>query len=323
LTSLAIADVEIEPRARYDETMRLRTVLWILALAVIFGFGWRKSYENHVYRARRDAWDVRMQRLEKEWNQARDKEYERLVASLRSLHGQPGGRDQVIKELAGGDSLSFREEKGRDVASWSHPQYGIRVNLAFEGDRLVGHGLRGGSHVWEVYRMPPKPIGTLSTADHLRRLVVRWGPWVWFVCLLVAMASRSYGLAAAQMMLMITLACGVAWTVASNFPITVRGIFSNDKLFFAATMYVFSLVVLAIRVAPVVARSARPRLMQFGMRTLLSVMALVAVFSAMGPLGYFAMCVFAVGGALFFIMLQLLIGRQAAACTTDANGSLA
>jgi hypothetical protein len=90
-------------------------------------------------------------------------------------------------------------------------------------------------------------------------------------------------------------------------------------LFFAAMMFVISLIVLAIRVAPAAARSARPRWIQFGMRSLLGLMGLVAVFSAMGPLGYFAMSVAGIGGFFFFALLQYLVGVGSGTQYTPAS----
>lgn len=292
--------VAIDWPARYHEPMRSRTILWILALAAIFGFGWYKSCENRADRQRRAAWNQQMERLQAESQQ----EYRRLVAWLRTLHSQPGGRQQVIDEVPGGDELAFHEENGREVTSWTHPEYGIRIDFGFVGDRLVSHQANSGTGNLLTIQREPARIATSSRAERVRRFAAGWGGWLWLVCLVLAFAPRSYGLIAAEMMLLVTLACGVAWTVSPFYSITVQGILSNDPLFFAAIMFVISLIVLAMRVAPIAARSGRPQSLRFGMGTLLSIMAAVAVLSAMGPLGYFAMCVFAVGGVCFYGLLQ-------------------
>ena len=51
----------------------------------------------------------------------------------------------------------------------------------------------------------------------------------------------------------------------------------------------------------------------YGLCLLLAAMGVVAVLSAIGPLGYFAMCVAAVGGLLFFILLR---------CSVDIRRSM-
>jgi hypothetical protein len=286
--------------------MRRRTILWIIALAAIFGFGWRKSYENRVDLDRRAAWEERMQRLQA----ASDKEFERLRSWLKQLASQPDARKRAKAELDEGKPLVFERDGEREAATWTHPEYGIRLQMDFRGEKLVAHGLDGGTAQVLAIHPPPEQIATSSSAEQMRNFIVRWGPWLWFAFVLVALGSRSYGLAAAESALAAALACGTAWAVAPHYTLTLNGIFSNDKLFFAAMMYLGSLAILAVKLAPLARPGKSTRSLQFSLRTLLAVMALLAVLLAMGPFGYLAICVFAVGGLFLCFVLRLLSGRR-------------
>jgi hypothetical protein len=276
-----------------------RIILWLLALALILGFGWYKSYENRADRERREAWELRRQRLQAESQQ----EYKRLVDWLRSVHSQPGGRQQIMEKLPGGDEFQFHDEGRRQATSWTHPEYGIQLQLGFEDDQLTSIAASAGE-VAAVYPMPEQ-MATSSRAEAVRNVAVAWGAWLWLGLLLVALASRSHGLAAAEAALAAALVCGTAWAVSPYYTLTPRGIFSHDRLIFAALKFLGSLVILAIRMTPLMTRAERPRGPQFSLRTLLAVMGLTAVLLAIGPLGYLAICVFAVGGVFFLVVVQV------------------
>jgi hypothetical protein len=96
-------------------------------------------------------------------------------------------------------------------------------------------------------------------------------------------------------MVVLSVACGMAWLVSPLYDLTLQGILSNDSLGIALVMYVVSLGLMAFRV-----RHHQLLKFQFRVRTLLTITGLVAILLAMGPFGYVALAAISIG--LFFVL---------------------
>lgn len=276
---------------------RPHLIVWLLVIAGILGCGWYKDWENRYDRHRRQVWEQRITRLQSE----SQNEYARLVDRLRELNSQKGSRQRVGGLLtAAGAGLHIESGQERDIATWIHPEYGIHLRMEFQEDRLVGFGAGGGgSSVLSIHPQPPS-VARTSRAEAIRQVVATWGRWLWLIVLPLALVSRRYGLVAAEGLLAVAIACGAASLVSPLHTLSPAGIFSNDPLFFAALMYVTSVVCLALRCGPQLERTLPLwQKFRFRLRTLLVLIAATAVLLAMGPFGCVALVVLAIGSVLF------------------------
>jgi hypothetical protein len=231
-------------------------------------------------------------------------EYEQITGWIRELYDQPDARQQIESRLLETWSVTRERVEERGIANWTHRRYAIPLRTEFEGDRLVAHSARGGSmQRWKKYPQPVR-VAISSPAESVRRFIAAWVGWLWLAALAITILSRRYGLIAAEAMLAISLVCGAAWAVAPNYTLTVQGVFSNDPLFFAAVMYLSSLVCLALRLAPRLDDLDRSLRLRFRIRTLLIATGVIAAFLAMGTFGYFALLVLTIGACIFAVILQ-------------------
>lgn len=271
------------------------TILWTIFLVLLIASGWYKSVENRRDWDRQVAWHSRMQRLQEESRA----EIKRIDALLESDRTTPLTRKDLERELNDGEPFELEEEKGRLRADWVHPEYGIPVTMYFDGHQLEGWRMTGGSFTQFPRNAQPPRTSHSSLAEHIRRRIPGTATGVWLAALVSSLISRRAAWSAAQVMLTASLAYGAATVVAPNYNLTVQGIFSNDPMFWAVIMYVGSIIGLAINWP-----DRRPN-MQFTLGHLLLVFTAAAVLLAMGPFGYFAFCVFAVGGVLLWVLLCL------------------
>lgn len=275
---------------------RTRWIVWLLVLSVILGFSLWKADENHRDREQQQAYSQQIKQHEAEGAQ----EYSRLKQLRNDLRDDPNARRRLEQELNNGRPFDYEQEGRRDIARWYHPEYGIRLEFRFEEDRLVGTSMRFSTSLIQASLPQPLRFSRTSSAEAIRRRVPTSAAFVWLAGLAVTIASRKYGLVGSEAMLAASLAFGAAHAVNPGYTMTVRGIFSNDPLFFAVAMYVASLIALAVRMPPLKGR------FRFRMLHLLVFMTALAVLLAMGPLGYFAIAVFAAGAVLLY-WVRLLV----------------
>ncbi len=266
-------------------------LVWLMVIVAILLMGKFKDEENRSDREQQTVWRQQLKILQVE----AQVEFERLGAWLRTLNSQADAKQQIEKELQGGEPFLLKKHGKYQVANWTHPKYGIQVELQFFEKKLVGHG----SHTGTVPLPQPSRHSFDSNAESVRKKIPRPAIAAWLAALFVAAVSARYGRVAEEFMLAISLACGTAWLVNPWYSITLLGIFSNDILFFALLMYLASIFLLALR-TPKYHMS-----MRFSLRTLLAITTALAVLMAMGPFGYVMISVFAIGGLLFAVLLLL------------------
>lgn len=268
-------------------------IAWAVFLALMFGFGWHKSAENERDSRALLDWKTGYAKF----SQEADTEWRRLVARFRSLHAQPGSQKALEDELNGGRPFELRDDGERQAAYWSHPKYGGRVTFDFEDGVVVGW--KAGGWVTPPEELYPKPqlVARTNSAEWLRLRIARLFGIAWLVAVGAWFVFRQRRIIAAQVLLGLALAYGMAQAVNPHYSVTWSGVFSNDPLFFVAVMISVSVVLLAITLAAH-SSSGKVRL-QFGMRHALIAITLVAATLAAGPFGYLTLAVGMLGAALF------------------------
>jgi hypothetical protein len=277
-----------------------RLIVWILALAVVLGFGWYKSVENRRDRERQAAWRLEFARLESEAKEG----YRRWGDWLRSLYPLADARQQAADKLNGGRPLTVEPDGDYETARWTDPKYGIELELTFAGDKLVAFGRHFGTGALLAAYPQPTRLAQASRAEAARRLVAQWCVWLWLIALVASIRGR-WGRIGAEAMLALTLAHGTARLFRPGHPLTLQGIFSNDPLFFVLLMYLMSLAWLAFQVSTEMRARGRTWRIRFRLRSLLVLTAAIALLLAMGPFGYMSLCAFALGGAWFALFLRV------------------
>ncbi|MCO6044456.1 hypothetical protein NG895_11125 [Aeoliella sp. ICT_H6.2] len=274
---------------------RPAVVLWTVFLVLLVAGGWYKSVENSSDWERQVAWQAHMSQLQAESRQ----ELARLDAFFESDRASPLTRADLERELNDGQPLDLEESRGRLMVDWTHPKYNIPVRLYFDGDQFEGWRMSGGSPEELPGNAKPPRTSHSSTAERIRKRIPGIATVVWVAAAVVACVGRRDAVLwpAAQVMLAASLAFGAATVVSPNYNLTVEGIFSNDPMFLAVIMYVLSLFALAIHWP-----DGLPTF-HFKLGHLLLIFTGVAVLLAAGPFGYFAICVFAAGGVLFWLLL--------------------
>jgi len=283
--------------------MKPRLLIWSLFLLTVLGFGWYKSIENRLDDERQAAWHAMVNRL----NPQGLEEYHRQLERLREIANEPDARQVIAREYNRGEELPVRPLESSDEAFWIDPNYGFRLEFNFVGNKLVAHG--GSWNAGSIQAIHPQPPLTSleSPVEKLRRGVTRWIFWVWLIPLPLATVSKRYGLIGAELLFALAITANIVWLVAPNYELTVRGIFSNDRLALGAIMLLVSLFCLAVRAAPSAdaARwSVRP---QFKLRTLMLAMAGSALLLGMGQFGYVILAAALVCGGFFWILLSVVV----------------
>lgn len=273
--------------------MKRRILFWTLVLSTILGFGWYKATENEEDLRRLAAWQSRHVQLVAE-AQVENRHIEDFLGDIAS---QSDAKQRFEKEFNHGEPLRPRREDGYEVATWRHPRYGTQVELTFAGNNIIASGIQSGSVYVEEFNPQPPRLSLTGRLEAIRQTVIHYGGWLWMVALAVALPTRRLGLFGAEVLLAISLAFGTANLVSPYFSLTLSGVLSNDSLFLSAGMVAFSVICLAFRLTQ---RGYQPRL-QFGLRNILGTTAAVGGLFALGAFGLVALCVFAVGGVIFFV----------------------
>lgn len=280
-------------------TTRLSTGVWLLFLVVLLAACWYKADENRRDRERQAAWETRIATLQVESRE----EYDRLLQYFRSGRDRGILRQELEQELNDGQPFDLQPDGDRQEAHWTHPKYAIPIELRFYDNKLTGWGMSSGSPMALPENAQPPPLRFDSTAEGIRESARTISVYLWVLTMLAtfglqARCDRKRAWYSSQLMLAAALVYGGATVVSPSYDLTIQGIFSNDPMFLAVMLYLGSLIALATTWPT----RARP---QFRLRQLLVAFTAAALLLAMGPLGYFALCVFAGGGLMLMGMLGM------------------
>lgn len=286
--------------------MKWHLVFWILLLTALVVFGWYKNRENEADIAHWNAWHDRVTQLGAEV----EAEEQRISNFLFELHFQPDAKQQVEEFLNDGAPFELKPQGEKEVATWTHPEYGFQVIISFEGDELGTCGV-GSGYAWVRAQNPePGRPSLTSSAEWIRQSVIKYeGLWPWLAALVISIISRRFGLLASEVMVAVPLLLGTAnllWPV--SIPGTQR-LGLNGPQFYStamfAVMYLLGLPFLAYRLAQ---RGFRPRF-RFGIRTILLVTTVAAVLFALRPAGLVALSVVGISAPPFLLLCHLFANR--------------
>ncbi len=279
---------------------RLISVVWILFLFFLLAACWHKADENRRDHERQAEWGKRIAKLQLESRE----EFDRLLKYFRAGRDRGIMRQEVEQELNDGQPFDLQPDGDRQEANWTHPRYAIPIELRFYDDRLTGWGMSSGTPMSLPENAQPPPLRFDSPAERIREIARTVSVYLWVLMMLAAFGlqarhDRKRAWYSSQLMLATALVYGGATVISPGYDLTIQGIFSNDPMFLAVILYVGSLIALA---ATWPATHTRP---QFRLRQLLVAFTAAALLLAMGPLGYFALCVFAGGGVMLMGMLRM------------------
>ena len=161
---------------------------------------------------------------------------------LRKQHPWPNllNRSEVEKLLNDGQPLPLSRHGEKTVAVWTDPTSGATFNLEFQDNKWMGYSGGGSTKPLPA----PNPSAFDEATEGIRSLIAGWnkgwGPAAWVVLLVLCLALKRHRLLLAQLLLGTALVSFAAWLVAPNYTLTLRGIFSNDMLFWGTVMLVLS-----------------------------------------------------------------------------------
>lgn len=300
-----------------------RTVFWIGFLICAITAGWLKASQNRQARQEHEqALAERARRAEERYPLG--VEAEQRIHKL--FHDKSPSRRELEVELNAGEPFdSSPDAYGQQTTIWTDPASGRRFDFRFRNDRWVGMGSSWGSDANLPYPVLSPAIYS-DNREMIRKMIVGFAPFVWLL-LLVALAAlglltgalRATGADAyavslrphcrvlTDALLATAIVCTLAWLVAPNYSITLRGITSNDNLVFGTFMLAISI--------PIVAGMSRRRHsdpgrskggpLQYSLRTLLLLTTLLAVMFALAPFGYVVALYAVGGGGLYWLTRRL------------------
>ena len=96
-------------------------------------------------------------------------------------------------------------------------------------------------------RPPLKPSRLFVVVEELRRAWLSIGPLVWLVLLIATLVLwwrwRRAARVSADALSLVALTCFLGWLLAPNYTLTLKGMLSNDNLFWGVCMLIASLVI--------------------------------------------------------------------------------
>jgi hypothetical protein len=287
-----------------------RLVLWAGFVTACLLFGASKVAQNEQYWA---ACRVRQREQQDLITRARAAQQRVRAILWDERRTEPWTRRDLEAKLNQGKPFVQEQGDGEQKAIWADPASGQRWELKVRDGELRGYHMGWGTA--DVLRqLPPVSRATYEDArEQIRRSLPRYGVFCWCILLILLAALRRHRRAISECLLAVAMLCNLAWLVNPNYSVSLRGITSNDMLFFGVLMLVASIGVTAwVRPGPL-----RP---QFGLATLLAVMTLCAVLFAMGKFGFLVFFAAVVGAGLY-LFVRLLSAASRADTTWFATGA--
>jgi len=294
-------------------------VAWIVLLTLSILAGWSKAVQN---RDARRSYKAALAKCETE----RSRRYPIGKATNERIRGLfkngPPSRQALEKMLNGGKPFVAARVEERDVVTWVDPASGREFRLEFRGDQWTGWGSHWGSDANVSEPRPPTDIHK-DAREQIRRHVSGFAPFFWGLSLVafVVLATLGGVLKSAKLpgysealnphkrvladaALASAILCTLAWMVSPQYPLTFRGVTSNDNLAFAAMMLAITIPVAAYQATRRRATS-NLGLHQFSVRAMLLLTTLLAAMFALAPFGY-VVALFAAPGAVWYWLASRL-----------------
>jgi len=173
----------------------------------------------------------------------------RQVQTLWDSSLRPDGQRQLLSQaeveraLNGGEPFELTRDGDQALTKWTAPG-GRTFELTFHGGKWTGFGtISPTRQSVRPTALTPPPFDQFT--EKIQRqfagsFSLGWGTGAWLVALILCIAWKQQRRALAEIMLALTLMCGTAWLTWPYSSITIKGIFSNDMLFWGAVMLVVS-----------------------------------------------------------------------------------
>lgn len=234
----------------------LRFWLWLGVIGLCLGGGGIRLWQNHQRKATSAAWERQQTRLLNAGLAARQ-----LIRKLDDRIQEPDGtwhdrtRTEVERVLNDGKPFTpVPAETGDndnarvEWANWTDPVSGWGFILKFRDGGLTGYRLTNTGTT--ANPQPPGPPPFDRFTHKVQRAFAGSfsfgiGTVAWLIAFVLYLGWKQQRKVLAEVMLALTLLCGTAWLTWPGYSLTVKGIFSNDMLFWAVLMLVVSLAVLA------------------------------------------------------------------------------
>ncbi len=310
----------------------IRSTFWIVFLILCVLAGWLKASQNRTARQQYQAAQIARGQQAAQRYPLGLKAADRISDIHRNgLDGKkPVSRRRLEQELNQGRpfSLQWDQKQGRHQTTWVDPESGRSFRLSFRDGQWTGYNTHWGSDA----NLPPVPPPRAIYADgreQVRKLIVGYGPFLWFLSLLLlavlgalrailclaglppyAKGLQPHCQSLADALVALAILCTLAWLVNPGYSITVNGVTSNDNLAFAVFLLAISIPVLAAATPARVRDETEAKgPWQYSLRSLLLATALCAVMFALAPLGY-VVAMFAAGGWGLYAFARVLMGRH-------------
>lgn len=223
---------------------RLHAFSWFAFLFILVSFAYLKTAENDQSRKRLDQWRKESALKEAESFQKKD----RLVSLIRSLQSKANSREVLEKKLNLDEPFEFQQKGTTDIVHWTHPQYGILVELKFEGSTLKGSAVQFGTAQLHTVLPRPDMISRHSGLERARKSLTQvvWPLWLAVFAISAFFFRRKTYLAEGAVAA--SLAYAVFLAVSPWYSLTPHGLLSNDRLGVAIMLFLLSSALLIYRI---------------------------------------------------------------------------
>ena len=215
----------------------IRLWLWLAVILLCLVGGGIRLWQNHQHHMAKKAREQKCVQIK----QAADKTWVRLLG----LHRQRPRltRGQLVHLINDGKPFAVTSRGGKkDIVHWIDPLSGATFRLTFFSRDDQWSGLQSPQLNYPPIPTPP-PFDQLT--EEIQRqfagsFSLGWGTGAWLVALALCIFWKQQRQVLAEIMFALTLMCGTAWLTWPYYSLTIKGIFSNDMLFWAAIMLVIS-----------------------------------------------------------------------------------
>jgi hypothetical protein len=250
------AHVDSDSRARWWKRVWLIVAILSLVLIVICVIG------DHQSRARASALQAAQVKMYSDFQAAmtawRAEDRARPLYIKTDHDWRPMNRQELEARLFPAGRAHDPASSGKHAAAatlpndvvWPDPARGFVVHIHFRDDGTWS------SMFYSMLTSPPVPPPSIEiwrkNIDPLRKLWVgsftpfTVGPMLWLALWLATLWPTRFQRDFAHPLLLVAWLCFLAWLLAPNYAISVRGIFSNDMLFWGTVMLFLSAIVFTI-----------------------------------------------------------------------------
>ena len=215
---------------------------WVIAMLAIVCAAGLRAWQNHQRREHRAAWEKQRAAAREAGNLT----FERVRCIWREEPRPTRSRlEQLLND--GKPFVTAERKSGKEIVYWTDALSKCTFRLSFwERDAEFS----GFHRMKTTYPDPPSPTRFDRFTESIRSSWAGWngglGPLLWLILLVAFFTAKKWQYWLGHVALLVSMSCFAAWLVAPNYTITVRGIFSNDKLFWGTFMVIISVIISSV-----------------------------------------------------------------------------